>query len=162
MMFQFSRLHCYGARTSGRSPWLAASRVCLRWTALASFLAPDCFRRSHGLGLEDCTGAPRTPPSKVEPSLRRASHKSTVNATYGAPEPTHGSPAIMVRMSVRHCVEIFSRGDGVRPELQSLAAAAKGGKTRAAAGPSRPITPSLHHSCTAGCRSDRGSVAGAP
>ena len=51
-------------------------------------------------------------------------------ATYGAPEPTHGSPAIMVRMSVRHCVEIFSRGDGVRPDLQSLAAAAKAGKTR--------------------------------
>ena len=36
-----------------------------------------------------------------------------LKATYGAPEPTHGSPAIMVRMSVRHCVEISSRGDGV-------------------------------------------------
>ena len=45
-----------------------------------------------------------------------------LNATYGAPEPTHGSPAIMVRMSVRHCVEISSRGDGVRPYWQVLAA----------------------------------------
>ena len=42
-------------------------------------------------------------------------------ATYGAPEPTHGSPAIMVRMSVRHCVEISSRGDGVRPYSNVLA-----------------------------------------
>ena len=37
-----------------------------------------------------------------------------------------------------------------------------GGKNAAAAGHSRPITPSPHHSCTAGSRSDRGSLAGAP
>ena len=34
----------------------------------------------------------------------------------------------MVRMSVRHCVEISSRGDGVRPDLQSLAVLQKAGK----------------------------------
>ena len=65
--------------------------------------------------------------SQLEPN-RRAS-LITVNATYGAPEPTHGSPAIMVRMSVRHCVEISSRGDGVRAGLAiTLAVLQKAGK----------------------------------
>jgi small subunit ribosomal protein S15Ae len=41
-------------------------------------------------------------------------------------------------MSVRHCVEIFSRGDGIRPDLQSLACCCKSRQNAAAAGPSRP------------------------
>ena len=34
----------------------------------------------------------------------------------------------MVRMSVRHCVEISSRGDGVRLAMLLLQNAAKGGR----------------------------------
>ena len=87
----------------------------------------------------------------------RARFRLPLNATYGAPEPTHGSPAIMVRMSVRHCVEISSRGDGVRLVLAMCSLHIKGGKNAAAAHPAGQSTTSPHHSCTADRRTDHGS-----
>ena len=96
-----------------------------RWRRV---LAADCCRRSLRLGLDASTRARGPPRSSPPPSGERP--QTPLKATYGAPEPTHGSPAIMVRMSVRHCVEISSRGDGARRFSNVLAAAAKRGKTR--------------------------------
>ena len=139
-------------RQAARPP---RGRVCLPiWTAQAS-----CF--SAGL-LPTESWAPcgrlYAYADLIDPGPQAASEglsPNELNATYGAPEPTHGSPAIMVRMSVRYCVEISSRGDGVRPDLQYsllLQKAAKGGR----GAPRLCYTPSPHHSCTADRRTDHG------
>ena len=73
---------------------------------------------------------PHPHPAQPKSSEQGLVSKNELNATYGAPEPTHGSPAIMVRMSVRHCVEISSRGDGARLYEQCARCAAKRGKRR--------------------------------
>ena len=113
------------------------------------------------MGLDACTCGARD--ASTVPGDRLLPKGLPLNATYGAPEPTHGSPAIMVRMSVRHCVEIFSRGDGVRRNIAMGSLLLQKAQNAAAAHPAVCYTPSPHHSCTAGSRSDHGgALAGAP
>ena len=65
----------------------------------------------------------------------------------------------MVRMSVRYCVEISSRGDGVRPYSNHSLLLQKAAK-RGRGAPRLCYTPSPHHSCTADRRSDHGCAGG--